>query len=121
MLSSMTPTIVVRDAAVRLVVGTPGGGRIITSVLQVVVNVIDFDFDLSAAIDAPRIHHQWRPNRLEFERHGLAPETRRALEQKGHRLHEQNEFCSVQAILRHADGRLEGLGDLRRMGFASGY
>ncbi|MBL8899244.1 MAG: gamma-glutamyltransferase [Planctomycetes bacterium] len=123
MLSSMTPTIVVRDGAVRLVVGTPGGGRIITSVLQVVVNVIDFELDLSSAIDAPRVHHQWRPNRLEVERHGygFAPEVRRALEQKGHRLHEQSEFCSVQAILRHADGRLEGFGDLRRMGFASGY
>jgi gamma-glutamyltranspeptidase len=69
------------------------------------------------------VHHQWRPNRLELERHGFgfAPEVRRALEQKGHRLHEQGDFCSVQAIVRHADGRLEGFGDLRRMGFASGY
>ncbi|MBK9383983.1 MAG: gamma-glutamyltransferase [Planctomycetes bacterium] len=123
MLSSMTPTIVVRDGAVRLVVGTPGGGRIITSVLQVVVNVIDFELELSSAVDAPRVHHQWRPNRLELERHGFgfAPEVRRSLEQKGHRLHEQEDFCSVQAILRHADGRLEGFGDQRRMGFASGY
>ena len=62
MLSSMTPTIVCVDGQPWLVVGSPGGGRIITTVLQVLLNVIDFGMDVQQAVDAPRFHHQWQPD-----------------------------------------------------------
>ena len=67
MLSSMTPTILLREGEPVLVTGSPGGSTIITTVLQVMVNVIDHDMDLATAVAAPRLHHQWRPDRVVFE------------------------------------------------------
>ena len=68
MLSSQTPTIVTKDGRVVLVTGSPGGRTIINTVLQVVLNVIEFDMDPVSAVDAPRIHHPWLPDRIVFER-----------------------------------------------------
>ncbi len=73
-LSSMTPTIVLRDGKLYLVVGSPGGPTIINTVLEVLVNVIDFGMNVADAVDAPRLHHQWMPDVLRLER-GFSPDT----------------------------------------------
>ncbi|NUO81090.1 gamma-glutamyltransferase [candidate division KSB1 bacterium] len=84
MLSSMTPTIVAKDGKPYLLTGSPGGRTIINTVLQTIVNVIDFNMDVSEAIAAPRVHHQWLPNTLSVEKFGVSPETQRLLEMFGH-------------------------------------
>jgi gamma-glutamyltranspeptidase/glutathione hydrolase len=86
MLSSMTPTIVAKDGKPYLLIGSPGGKTIINTVLQVVVNVIDFNMDIADAIAAPRIHHQWLPNVLRIEKFGTTKDTQRLLEMMGHRV-----------------------------------
>src|SRR6185436_8794768 len=83
-LSAMTPTIVLKDGKVWFAIGSPGGPTIINTVLQVVVNVIDFGMNIQQAIDAPRFHHQWMPDRIQFEPMGINRDTRAALERKGH-------------------------------------
>lgn len=84
MLSSMTPTIVAKDGKVVLVTGSPGGSTIITTTLQVIVNVIDHGMALSEAVSSPRFHHQWQPDAIIFEKNGLSPDTVRILETRGH-------------------------------------
>ena len=84
MISSMTPTIVVKDDKPFLLIGTPGGRTIMNTVLQVIVNVIDFKMDMAEAIAAPRVHHQWLPDRLRIERFGASPDTIRLLKMMGH-------------------------------------
>ena len=86
MLSSMTPTIIVRDGRLVAVVGSPGGRTIINTVLQVVLNLVDFRMDLQRAVNAPRIHHQWLPNVLEMERDAMSQGTVAALTAMGHRV-----------------------------------
>lgn len=86
MLSSMTPTIVLRDGELRLVLGAPGGGRIITAVLQVLLGVVDHGMGLELAVRAPRIHHQWLPDEIAWEPLALPPDVRRALAARGHTL-----------------------------------
>jgi gamma-glutamyltranspeptidase/glutathione hydrolase len=86
-LSAMTPTFVLRkDGTLWFTVGSPGGPRIINAVLQVIINVIDFDMNIQEAIDAPRIHHQWLPDELLYEPFGLSADTQRELEGRGHKL-----------------------------------
>jgi gamma-glutamyltranspeptidase/glutathione hydrolase len=85
-LSSMTPTIVLKDGAVVLVVGTPGGSRIITTVLEILVNVIDHGMALQAAVDAPRFHHQWLPDTLAVEPFGWTADTTLMLARMGYRV-----------------------------------
>jgi gamma-glutamyltranspeptidase/glutathione hydrolase len=84
MLSSMTPTIVARDGKLVAVVGSPGGRTIINTVLQVIVNLVDFGMDIRAAVDAPRVHHQWLPDVIRIEERGITEETRKELERLGH-------------------------------------
>lgn len=123
-LSSMVPTIVVRDGSPLLVLGSPGGPRIISAVLQAIVAVLDFGMDAQAAVASPRIHHQWWPDLLYHERDALAADTRLALEARGHRLAAFDGIGSVQAIeIRTGDGgarRLLGGSDPRRNGCAAG-
>src|SRR6185503_12015588 len=88
MLSSMTPTIVARDGTLFMVVGTPGGRTIINTVLQALLNVIDFGMNVQEAVDAPRVHHQWLPDRIQHERLGLSPDTLALLRARGHTLFE---------------------------------
>ncbi|MGH7871325.1 MAG: gamma-glutamyltransferase [Candidatus Binatia bacterium] len=96
-LSSMSPTIILRDGRPELVVGAAGGPRIISATLQTILNVLDFRMPVKLAVDAPRVHHQWMPNRLNVE--GKIPsEEKKALEQRGHVLREQTELGVVQAI-----------------------
>jgi gamma-glutamyltranspeptidase / glutathione hydrolase len=96
-LSSMSPTIVLRGNRPELVVGAAGGPRIISATLQTILNVLDFKMPVSAAVSAPRVHHQWLPDRLNIEPQ-IAPESRTALEQRGHALREQTSLGVVQAI-----------------------
>jgi gamma-glutamyltranspeptidase/glutathione hydrolase len=119
-LSSMSPTIVSRDGRVVLVTGTPGGSRIITTVLQVILNVIDHRMNIAEAVAAPRIHHQWMPDRLLVEG-GLSPDTLRLLEAKGHKITATTSFGSANSILVTPEG-LTGAADPRQRGtLAAGY
>ena len=98
-LSSMTPTIVTRDGKLAMVLGTPGGSHIPTGVLQVMRNVIDYDMNIADAVDEPRIHEQWLPDQVEFEKHALSPDTMALLAAKGHKLVEmdyQNQIAAIQ-------------------------
>jgi len=122
MLSSMTPTIVLQDGKVRLVLGAPGGGRIITSVLQVLLNVVDHDMGLERAVRAPRIHHQWRPDRIDWEPFAMVPDVREALRRKGHEVAARfGGIGRVQAIEILADGTRLGVCDHRSGGSAAAY
>lgn len=118
-LSSMTPTIVVRDGKLYLVVGSPGGPTIINTVLEVITNVIDFGMNVADAVDAPRLHHQWMPDVLKLER-GFSPDTVAVLKARGHTVEIDNGQGEVAAV-RVSDGWLEGSADPRTEGTAKGY
>jgi gamma-glutamyltranspeptidase/glutathione hydrolase len=94
----MSPTIVLREGRPFLVTGSPGGSRIITTVLQLVMNVIDHGLNVAEATYAPRIHHQWLPDELRIEQ-GLSPDTIRLLEQMGHKVTVQDAMGSTQSIM----------------------
>ena len=98
-LSSMSPTIVTRDGKPLLVVGTPGGSRIITAVLQTIRNVLDYGMNVQEAVDAPRIHQQWLPDLTSVERFALSPDTRKLLVDMGHKLGTPQPANHVEAIL----------------------
>ncbi len=91
-LSSMTPTIVLKDGQLFLVTGSPGGPTIINTVLQIVSNVIDFGLSATQAVEAPRIHHQWMPDSLSYERNGLGADTAALLKSLGHSFKERNSY-----------------------------
>jgi gamma-glutamyltranspeptidase/glutathione hydrolase len=112
MLSSMTPTIVIKDGKPYLVTGSPGGSRIITTVLQVVMNVIDHKMNIAAATNASRVHHQWLPDELRVEQ-SLNGDTIRLLTEKGHKVSVQNAMGSTQSIMR-VDNSFQGASDPRR-------
>jgi gamma-glutamyltranspeptidase/glutathione hydrolase len=120
-LSSMVPTIVLKNDKPYLVLGAPGGSRIITAVMQVMLNVIDFGMNIQDAIDFPRAHHQWKPDRLDIER-GISPDTIALLKKAGYPVDEAKPtvIARVEAILL-ADGWLQGGHDDRGAGRASGY
>ncbi|UBF29621.1 gamma-glutamyltransferase [Kovacikia minuta CCNUW1] len=120
-LSSMTPTIVTENGQLRLVAGSPGGSTIITTVLQVVLNVLVYDMDARRAVAAPRLHHQWLPDQLRVEKWGFDPLTLDNLRQRGHPIKEQNSWGNAHAIVRTSDGWLEGASDPRGEGAAYGY
>jgi gamma-glutamyltranspeptidase/glutathione hydrolase len=113
-LSSMSPTIVLKDGKPVLVTGSPGGSRIISTVLQVIVNVLDYGMDVAAAVAAPRLHHQWLPDEVRIER-GFADETLAALKAKGHRVIEPLGQTSANSIAVTANGLL-GAPDPRTRG-----
>lgn len=99
MLSSMTPTIILKDKAPFMVVGSPGGGRIITSVFTTIVNVIDFHMALDSAIDKQRFHHQWQPEYLQYEAGAVDDEVMAKLIEKGHQVKQISDYGRVEAIL----------------------
>ena len=102
-LSSMSPTIVFRDGRVFLVTGTHGGSRIITMVLQIILNVIDHQMNIAEAVAAPRIHHQWLPDQVDAES-GLSPDTIRLLEARGHKIVVGRTFGSANSIMVTPEG-----------------
>lgn len=111
-LSSMSPTIVVKDGKTWLVTGSPGGSRIITTVLQMVVNTIDFGMNVAEATNAPRFHHQWLPDELRVEK-GFSPDTLKLLEAKGQKVALKEAMGSTQSIMVGPDGMLYGASDPR--------
>jgi gamma-glutamyltranspeptidase/glutathione hydrolase len=113
MLSSMTPTILIRDGKLLMVTGTPGGRTIISTVLLTILNVVDFDMNAREAVDAPRFHHQWLPDRIQFERRGLSAQTVEQLRQFGHALNETGAQGAAEIIVADRSGLLEA-GDDRR-------
>jgi gamma-glutamyltranspeptidase/glutathione hydrolase len=118
-LSSMTPTIVLRDGKLYLVLGTPGGSRIISHVLQVFLNVVDFGMNIQDAVNRPRFHHQWRPDTLIMEP-GFSPDTEALLKARGHNIERVNTMCEMSCILLD-NGWLQGAADPRVEGNAAGY
>ncbi|MCZ8376645.1 MAG: gamma-glutamyltransferase [Beijerinckiaceae bacterium] len=119
-LSSMTPTFVFRDGKLFLITGSPGGSRIITTVLQVIVNVIDHGMNIAEAVAFPRIHHQWRPDALAVEQ-GLSPDTLRLLAERGHTVRPGTTSGSANSILVSGEG-ITGASDPRQRGTAAiGY
>jgi len=111
-LSSMSPTIVAKDGKTWLVTGSPGGSRIITTVLQMVVNSIDFGMNVAEATNAPRFHHQWLPDQLRVEK-GFSPDTLKLLEAKGQHVKVLPAMGSTQSIMIGPDGTLYGASDPR--------
>lgn len=113
-LSSMTPTIVMKDGKVFLVTGSPGGSTIITTVLQTVMNVIDHGLNVQAATNQPRFHHQWRPDWVRFEA-GFSVDTLNALTAKGHLIQIGSPLGTTESIM-YRDGVFHGAADPRRAG-----
>lgn len=112
-LSSMTPTIVTKDGQLFMVVGTPGGTTIITSVFQVITNVIDFKMNMTEATHAKRFHSQWYPDELYLEKGAANEATRKKLEAMGHKIVEWSGIGLVESIMRRKDQKLEGVADNR--------
>jgi gamma-glutamyltranspeptidase/glutathione hydrolase len=113
MLSSMTPTIVLKNKRLFCVLGTPGGSTIITTVAQVLLNLIDFGMDADAAVAAPRFHHQWLPDRIDYERGAFSAVLIEGLESRGHACMERkNPIGDVQLIVLR-DSRMFGVSDPR--------
>jgi len=119
-LSSMTPTIVLKDGKPFLVTGSPGGSRIITTVLQVIVNVIDRKLSIADAIAEPRIHHQWSPDEVMVER-GFSPDLIRELKARGHDVVEGSPPTSANSILVTPAGLLGAADNRTRGALAAGY
>jgi len=122
MVSSMTPVIVARDGRAVMAAGSPGGRTIINTVALVLLNVIDFGMNIQEAVDAPRLHHQWLPDEVRYERWGVSPDTLVLLEQKGHTMVARRVQGAVSAIYVNATDRvLEAAEDRRRTSAAVGF
>lgn len=126
MLSSMTPTIVLEEGDVKLVLGSPGGSTIITTVLQVILNVLVHEMPLEEAVAMPRFHHQWLPDETKVESEGIPQDVLNHLERMGHALTEVDALGDVHAVsVEHPNGGsptlLVGVSDPRRGGIALGY
>lgn len=121
MLSSMTPTILEKDGNLYMVVGTPGGSTIITSVFQAIINNIEYGFDAQKSVSAPRFHHQWLPDEIQAEDGAIADDTRKNLESKGYKIVARKPYGRVESIIVKTDGSLEGGADTRGDDAVAGY
>lgn len=121
MLSAMSPTIVTKNNDLFMVLGTPGGSTIITSVLQTILNVVDFKMGIQQAVDAPRFHHQWMPDEIFVEEKAIDNTVRSNLESKGYKITPRSSIGRVDAILVNQDGSLIGGADVRGDDMAIGY
>lgn len=121
MLSSMTPAVIMKDGKPFLVIGSPGGGKIITSVLQSILNIIDFGMTIGEAIDSPRIHHQWLPDAIQFEKNSLDKKIINQLKNMGYEMKSVGSFGRVEGILFDEDGNMTGHSDRRGSGGVAVY
>ena len=121
MLSSMTPTIVEKDGKLFMVVGSPGGSTIATSVFQVIVNVIDFGMNIQDAVNSGRFHHQWLPDNLSYEKKSVDSVLIQKLEKMGHVMGNRSAIGRVNAIMILRDGTIAGGPDPRGNNVASGF
>ena len=117
----MTPTLVLKDGEPVLATGSPGGSTIITTVLQVVTNVIDHGMDVATAVAAPRFHHQWRPNQVRYEPGALSTDTRARLSKIGHvGFRESSGIGDANSVMRVGD-EINARSDPRNAGAAAAY
>ena len=121
MLSSMSPTIVEKDNNLFMILGTPGGSTIITSVFQTILNVIDFNMGMQEAVNSKKFHHQWLPDAIIIEKNTLSEENINLLKEKGHTFVERNSIGRMDCILIKDDKTLEGGADKRGDNVALGY
>ncbi len=122
MLSSMSPTIITKDGKFFMAVGAMGGPKIITATLQVILNVIDFDMSLQEAVNAPRIHHQWKPDKITYEKRLIPQDVLNNLSLMGHKLNKTTHIAEVMAILKNeSENVFLGAADWRWSGVAVGY
>ena len=122
MLSSMTPTIVLKDGKPVLALGSPGGSTIITVVLQVILNRLEFEMNLEQAVNSPRIHHQWLPDEIYTEPFGIAKDVRQKLLEKSYKFGTERKLGLVEAISYDSrTGEFVGVSDRRGYGLAEGY
>jgi gamma-glutamyltranspeptidase/glutathione hydrolase len=118
-LSSMSPTIVFDGDKPVMAVGTPSGTRILTCVMQTILNYFEYDLPLYESVATARYHHQWRPHYIRFDKGGINPRTKKALEKMGHKVVEKNLGCRIQAIVKEGE-QLIGVSDPRGEGKARG-
>lgn len=121
MLSSMTPSMVEENGQLRLVVGSPGGSTIITSVFQTILNVLDHEMSMQEAVNARKIHHQWLPDQIKMEENALSPETFKELESRGFKFEIVDKIGRNDCILVLPDGSFEGGADPRGDDYAEGF
>lgn len=121
-LSAMAPTIVTKDGKLFMVLGSPGGPRIITTVANILMGVIDYGLDIQQAVNATRFHHQWEPDEIDIERNGISPDTIKLLEARGHKIKEQGYWSDGECIaIDPKSGERLGAADGRNGGKAVGY
>ena len=120
-LSSMTPTIVTENGKLRMALGSPGGSTIITQVLQIILNVLEYDMDAGSAVSASRVHHQWFPDVLRVEKFGLGAMTLEELSRRGHKIKQTRSWGNANTIVVTPDNTLEGAADPRGEGEVRGF
>ena len=121
-LSAMAPTIVLKDGKLFLVLGSPGGPRIITTVANILLGVVDYGLDIQQAVNAPRFHHQWEPDVIDVERVGFSPDTLKLLEDRGHKIKVEGYWSDGECIeVDPKTGELLGAPDGRNAGKAVGF
>ena len=121
-LSAMAPTIVLKDGKLFMVLGSPGGPRIITTVANILMGVVDYGLDIQQAVNAPRFHHQWQPDEIDVEKYGISPDTIKLLQARGHKIKAEGYWSDGECIaVDPKTGELLGAPDGRNGGKAVGY